>query len=246
MRDVFGSKNWIYWWAALTAMIFFRDQLPTIAQFFQDSGFFSPTTFPFSLVSGLNAWIDSVAQNIENSIQFNPNSPLITAPFVIPSWVLAVVVGLLILGGAVALYVRALKSSSLGDDILTLLALYFILRVEAYIIGLTNVGPLEGAGNFVISNPLMTFYIMMFFLFVLVFLGGGLNSRRAFWRGLMEAVLIALFVVPAQTADLIGTVIMGLYTFTNLLTTNLVFGLFWGVTGALLAITRLTSPAATA
>ncbi len=244
MRDVFGHKNWIYWWAALTAMIFFREQLPTIAQFFKDSGFFSPTTFPFSLVSGLNAWIDSVAQSIENSIQFNPNAPLITAPIVIPSWVLAVVVGLLVLAGAVALYTRALKSASLGDDILALLALYFVLRVEAHIIGLTNVGPLEGAGNFLIDNPLMSFYIMMFFLFVLVFIGGGMNSRRAFWRGLMEAVLIALFVLPAQTANLLGTTIMGLYTFTNLVTTNLVIGIVWGVTGAVLAITRLTNPAA--
>lgn len=244
MRDVFGPRNWIYWWAALTATVFFRDQLPTIAQFFQDSGFFSPNTFPFSLVSGLNAWIDSVAQNIEDAIQFNPNAPLITAPIVIPSWILAVIVGLLILGGAVALYVRALKSHSLGDDVLTLLVLYFVLRVESYIIGLTNVGPLEGAGNFLIGNPLMSFYIMMFFLFILVFMGGGLDSRRAFWRGLLEALLIALFVVPAQTADLLGTMIMGVYTFTNLLTTNLVFGLFWGVTGAIMALTRLTNPAA--
>jgi hypothetical protein len=243
MRDVFGSKNWIYWWAALTAAVFFRDQLPTIAQFFQDSGFFSPSTFPFSLVSGLNAWIDSVAQNIENSIQFNPQATLIAiGPVQIQAWVIAVLVGLLVLGGAIALYVRALKSSALGDDILALLALYFVLRVESYIIGLTDVAPLEGASNF-LGNPLMSFYIMMFFLLVLVFMGGGLQSRRAFWRGLLEAVLIALFVVPAQTADLLGAMVMGLYTFTNLLTTNLVFGVFWGITGAVLAITRLTNPA---
>lgn len=244
MRDVLGPKNWIFWWAALTAAVFFQSQLPTVAQFFQDSGFFSPTTFPFSLVAGLNAWIDSVAQNIENSIQFNPQATLIAiGPVQIQAWVIAVIVGLLVLGGAIALYMRALKSSALGDDILALLALYFILRVEAHIIGLTNVPQLQGASNF-LGDPLMSFYVMMFFLLLLVFMGGGLNSRRAFWRGLMEAVLIALFVVPAQTADLIGAMIMGLYTFTNLLMTNLVFGLFWGVTGAVLAITRLTKPAA--
>jgi hypothetical protein len=153
MRDVFGSRNWIYWWAAITAMVFLRDQLPTIANFFQDSGFFSPTQFPFSLVSGLNAWLDSVAVGIESSVQFDPNAYVITSPVAVPNWVLAFIVGLLILGGAVALYVRALKSSSLGDDILTLLALYFILRVEAYILGLTNVAPLQGAGNHCSSCP---------------------------------------------------------------------------------------------
>src|SRR5581483_4633955 len=166
MREVFGSRNWVYWWAALTSTIFLRDQLPLIANFFQDSGFFSSTTFPFSLVSGLNAWLDSVAVGIETSVAFNPNANIVTSPVVVPNWMLAFLVGLLVLGGAVALYVRALRSSSLGDDILTLLALYFILRIEAYIIGLTNVGPLQGAGNIVIQNPLSGFWVIMFFLFV--------------------------------------------------------------------------------
>lgn len=245
MRDVFGSRNWIYWWAALTASVFLTTWLPTLSNFFRDSGFFSPTTFPFSLVSGLNAWIDSVAQNIENSISFNPNATLFAiGPIQVQAWILAVIVGLLVLGGAVALYVRALRSSALGDDILALLALYFILRVEAYIIGLTNVAPLEGAGNIVIDNPLAAFWVMMFFLLLLIFMGGGLNSRRAFWRGLLEAILIALFVVPTQTANGLSLFFLGLYTFGNLLTTNLVFGVAWGLVGVVMAVSRLTSTSA--
>lgn len=241
MRDVFGSRNWIYWWAALTATVFLRDQLPTIANFFQDSGFFSPNTFPFSLVSGLNAWLDSVAQGIETSVAFDPNANIVSAPLAVPNWLLALLVGILVLGGAVALYVRALRSSSLGDDVLTLLALYFIIRIEAYILGITNVGPLAGAGNILISNPLVGFWIVMFFLFVLVFLGGGLNGRRAFWRGIFEAVLLALFVLPTQTAQLLSATFAGLYAFSNLLTSNLVVGVAWGIIGAVLALTRLTS-----
>ena len=81
----------------------------------------------------------------------------------------------------------------------------------------------------------------MFFLFVLVFMGGGLNSRRAFWRGLLEAVLIALFVLPTQTALLISAFFGGMYRFANLLNSNLVVGVAWGVLGAVLALTRLTS-----
>lgn len=241
MRDVFGSRNWIFWWAAITASVFLKDQLPTIANFFQDSGFFSPNTFPFSLVNGLNAWIDGIAQGIKNSVSFDPNAYVITAPIPIPNWVLALLIGLLVLGGAVALYVRALKSSSLGDDVLTLLALYFIIRIEAYILGVANVGALSGAGNALVSNPLVAFWITMFFLFVLIFLGGGLSGRRAFWRGLLEAVLLALFVLPTQTAQLISVFFSGLYAFSNLLTTNLVLGVAWGVIGAVLALTRLTS-----
>jgi len=246
MRDVFGSRNWIYWWAALTSTVFLKDWLPTVANFFQDSGFFSSNTFPFSLVSGLNAWLDDVAVGIQNSVQFNPSAPIITSPITVQNWVLALVVGLLVLGGAVGLYVRALRTSSVGDDILTLFGLYFILRIEAYIIGLTNVAPLQGAGNIVIQNPLSGFWVIMFFLFVLVFMGGGLNSRRAFWRGLLEAILLALFVIPTQTANVLSIFFAGLYAFGNLLASNLILGIVWGVIGAILALSRLTSSGAPA
>jgi hypothetical protein len=241
MREVFGSRNWVFWWAALTASVFLKDQMPTIANFFQDRGFFSPNTFPFSLVSGLNKWLDTVAQGIENAVQFNPNAPIIGGPIAVPNWILALFIGLLVLGGAVALYMRALRTSSVGDDILTLLGLYFILRIEGYIIGITQVGPLGGAGDFLVSNPLIGFWIMMLALFVMIFMGGGLNSRRAFWRGLLEAILIALFIVPTQTAQVLSSFFGGLFTFGNLLASNAVVGVTWGVVGAILALTRLTS-----
>lgn len=241
MRDVFGSKNWVFWWAAITATVFLKNWLPTISNFFQDSGFFSPFNFPFNLVGGLNLWLDQLALGIEGSIQFNPNAPLISSPITVPNWILALIVGLLVLGGAVALYVRALKSSAIGDDILTLFGLYFILRIEGYIIGFTNVGPLEGAGNILTQNPVAGFWILMFALFVLVFIGGGVNSRRAFWRGLLEAVLLALFLLPTQTAGVLSGFFSTLFSFTNLLDTNFVFGIVWGVVGAILALTRLTT-----
>ncbi len=241
MRDVFGSRNWVFWWAALTATVFLRQQLPTLALFFQDNGFFSPTIFPFNLVSGLNAWLDQLAQGIEDAVQFNPNAPLISSPIVVPNWILAVVIGLLVLGGAIAMYMRALKSSALGDDILTLFGLYFIIRIEGYIIGFTNVGPLVGASNVLTQNPLAGFWILMIALFVLVFIGGGVNSRRAFWRGLLEAVLIALFLLPTQTANALAQFFWGLAAFASLLMSNPVFGVAWGIVGSILALTRLTS-----
>lgn len=243
MRDVFGSKNWVFWWAAATATVFLRDWLPTISRFFQDGGFFSPLNFPFNLVGGLNAWLDTLAVGIENSVQFNPTAPLISSPIMIPNFILAVIVGLLVLGGAVALYVRALKSVGIGDDIITLFGLYFILRIEGYIIGFTKFGPLQGASDILTGNPLAGFWILMLALFVLVFIGGGVTSRRAFWRGLLEAVLIALFLLPTETAGLLSSFFLTLYGFTNLLTTNLVIGIVWGVVGAILALTRLTSTA---
>lgn len=241
MRDVFGSRNWVFWWAALTSTVFLRSQLPTLALFFQDNGFFSPNNFPFSLVTGLNLWIDQLAEGIQQAIQFDPNAPLISSPIIIPNWILAVVVGLLVLAGAVGLYIRALKSTALGDDILTLFGLYFILRIEGHIIGFTNVGPLEGAGSLLIDNPLAGFWILMLALFLLVFIGGGVNSRRAFWRGLLEAVLIALFLLPTQTATALAGFFWGLAAFANLLVSNPVFGVAWGIVGAILALTRLTN-----
>jgi hypothetical protein len=241
MRDVFGPRNWVFWWAAITATVFLQDWLPTISNFFSDSGFFSPNNFPFNLVSGLNAWIDGVAAGIRNSVQFDPNGAVITSPVTVPNWIIAVVVGLLVLGGAVALYRRALKSTAIGDDILTLFGLYFILRIEGYILGFTNVGPLVGASNVLTTNPMAGFWILMLALLLLMFLGGGVTSRRTFWRGLLEAVLLALFLLPTQTAAAISTFFAMLYGFTNLLGSNVVFGILWGLIGAILALTRLTS-----
>ncbi len=241
MRDVFGSKNWVYWWAALTSTVFLRWQvLPAIEGFFRDTGFFSPAQFPFSLVPGLNAWLDQLAIGIADAVQFDPNAPLLTSPIFVPNWILAVIFGLLVLAGAVALYVRALKSSAVGDDILTLFGLYFILRLEGHIIGFTNVGPLEGAGTLLIENPLAGFWILMLALFVLIFIGGGVNSRRAFWRGLLEASLIALFLLPTQTAGVLAGFFGALATFGTTLSSNLFFGVIWGIVGALLAMSRLT------
>lgn len=243
MRDVFGSRNWIFWWAALTSTVFLSSWLPIISNFFADSGFFNPENFPFSLINGLNEWVDALAESIREGIQFDPAAPAIATPFfTIPMWVVAVLFGLMVLAGAVALYVRALRSQAIGDDILTLLVLYFVLRIEAYIVSFANIGPLTGAGTTVIENPLVGFWILMFFLFVLVFMGGGLNSRQAFWRGLFEAVLLALFVVPTQTAQLLAATFAGLFAFSNLLTTNTVFAVAWGVLGAVMALTRLTNP----
>jgi hypothetical protein len=242
LRDVFGSRNWIFWWAALTSTVFLNPWLPVISNFFQDSGFFSPQNFPFSLVNGLNEWLDTVAESIREGVQFDPAAPAIATPFfTLPMWVVAVLFGLMVLIGAVAMYLRALRSHAIGDDILTLLVLYFVLRIEAYIVSFANIGPLTGAGTTVIENPLVGFWVLMFFLFVLVFMGGGLNSRQAFWRGLLEAVLLALFVIPLQTSQLLAAFFAGLFSFSNLLTSNTVFAVAWGVLGAVMALTRLTN-----
>jgi hypothetical protein len=246
MRDVLGPRNWVFWWATLTATVFLQSQLQTIADFFATSEFFNSAYFPFSLVSGLNAWINSVAQGIQEAVQFDPNANFISSPIAIPNWTLAVLAGVALLGVAVALYVRALKSSSLGDDVLTLFILYFILGIEFNILGAAQIGPFQGQGNVLIENPLIGFWILMFFLFVLIFMGGGLNSRRAFWRGLLEAGLIALFIVPEQTADMLALILTGLASFGTLLVQNPVVGVAWGIIGALLALTRLTSSSAAA
>jgi hypothetical protein len=54
-----------------------------------------------------------------------------------------------------------------------------------------------------------------------------------------------LFVLPTQTASLISAFFAGLYVFSNLLTSNVVIGIAWGVLGAVLALTRLTGSPAT-
>lgn len=240
MREIAGPRSWIFWWAALTATVFLQDWLPQLANFFRTSGLFTPTSFPFSIVTSINGWIDGIAENIVKAVQFNPNQPIITSPITVQNWVLALIFGIIILAGAVALYVRALSSASLIDDIITLFALYFILRIEAHIVSIAKFSALNPVAQGVLSSRQLTFWVLILLLLVLVILGEGIHSRRAFWRGLFEAILLAMFLLPQETANAIAWFIDQLSNFGNLLQTNLVFGLLWGLVGMLMALAWLT------
>lgn len=244
MAEVFGVRSLIYWWGMLTATAFIKDWMTSLAKLLEDPATFAPDKVPFNILPGLNQWIHDVAEYVRESIKFDAAEPIATIGTVsIPGWVLALILGLVLLGTGVRVYRHALKSSLFFDDFVALVILYIIVRFEGHILALT-VLPLQGWFKALGDNQAISFFIMMILMLSWIFIGEGVRSRHAFWRALIEAVLVALFIYPRETANILGHMVEGLATFGASLTNqaNLPFTIAWGVIGMVLAIQRLTGP----
>ncbi|MCL4395584.1 MAG: hypothetical protein M1482_12415 [Chloroflexi bacterium] len=243
MSEVVGVRSLIYWWGALTATIFVNDWLKQIAGFFQDPKSFSSDKFPFNVLPGLNSSIDSAANYLRDQIKLDPQQVIAgSGSLAFYGWMFAVAVGLIFLGIGVALYVRALNTTAWADDFAALAGIYVILRIEGHIAAVAAL-PIQGWFRDLVDSPGSAFIILMILLAALVFMGEGFRSKRAFWRGLLEGSLIALFMFPHETASAIGFVIQSLAQFGASLTVpeNAPFAIIWGLLGMFLALRRLTT-----
>lgn len=241
MIDVFSARSLIYWWGMLTATLFVKEWLDALAHLFTDSVTFTPDKIPFNLVPGMNKGIDDLTEFIKTSINFNPDQVIATVgPLSFYGWGLALLLGIIILAAGIAMYVRALKTEAWYDDFLTLIFLYFILRIEGHIVGSTQLHLLDSFKAFV-DNPTVTFAVLMILMLFLSFFGEGWNSKRAFWRALLEALFFALLIYPVVTANWIGAALHGLALFGGSLVpgVNVPFAMGWGLFGMALAIYRL-------
>jgi uncharacterized membrane protein len=244
MAEVFSFRSLIYWWGVLTATVFIKDWVKQLAEFLKTPGMFSPERIPFNTLPGLNMWIEGVTKYIRETVKFNPNQPIVTVgSYSIPGWALAVVFGLLLLGLAFRFYYLALKSPVWFDDFVALFVIYTILQIEEHIIALTSLPLLDSFRAF-IDNPVTTFVIMLLLLLTMCFSGEGVRSKRAFWRALIEAGLVSLFLFPAQTAFAMSYAVDALWKFGEGLTlpSNLPFAMLWGLIGMFLALYRLGTP----
>lgn len=248
MAEVFGVRSLIYWWGVLTATVFVKDWLQQLAAFLLDPKSFSAEKFPFNMLPGLNSWIDGAAIYIRDRIQFDPAQVIAgSGALTIYNWMLAVAVGLILVGLAIALYIRALNTSTWLDDFLALIVVYIILRIEGHIVALAAL-PIQNWFRDFVDNPGTAFLVMLVLVMFLVFFGEGFHSKRAFWRALIEASLVALFMFPRETAVAFGYIVRALAQFgTSLsLPENAPFAIMWGLLGMGLAFHRLTTQEATA
>lgn len=240
MGSVIRPRSWIFWWAGLTATVFLQDWLSRLAGFFRDQVIFSSNIPPFNIVAGIDKWIDGNAEYIRNTVKFDPGGTLAgVGPIAIHNWMIAALLGLLILILVGILYVRALNTDALLDDIVALILLYFVIRIEAHLVSITELPTLSAAGTSVVQNPGLAFIILMLLLAVLALGGGGINKPRAIWRGLLEGLLLAILLFPKEAGGAVAVGIDGLSTFGSLLQKNLTFGVLWGVIGMVLAVRQL-------
>ncbi len=240
MSQVLGPRSWVFWWAALTATVFLRDAITWLSDFFRNSSIFAPTIPPFSLVSGLNGSIDGIAEWLRTQVAFRPGDVLIGAgPLVIYNWMIAIFMGILLLLVAALLYRRALASSALLDDLAALFVLYFVIRIEAHLFSLSELPVLSEAAKTIVGNQLFSFVVLLVLLIGLTVTGQGLRAARAFWRGIVELLVVAILLFPTETAAAIAAGLDLLLSFSNLILTNLMFAAAWAVLGIILALRRL-------
>lgn len=248
MAEVFGIRSLIYWWGVFTATVFVKDWLQLLAAFLLDPKSFASDKFPFNMLPGLNSWIDGAAIYIRDRIQFDPNQVIAgSGALTIYNWMVAVAVGLILVGIAIALYIRALNTSTWLDDFLALGVVYVVLRLEGHIVALAAL-PIQNWFRDFVDNPGTAFIIMFVLVMILVFFGEGFRSKRAFWRALLEASLVALFMFPRETAFAFGYIVQSLAQFGASLSlpANAPFAIIWGVLGMILAFHRLTTQEAAA
>lgn len=243
MSEVFGARSLIYWWAILSATVFVKDWLQQLANFLRTSGIFSPDNIPFNLLPGLNSWIDGAAKFVRDTVKFDPTQAILTiGSFTVLGWMLALFFGFLLLIIAIFLYGRALVSAAWFDDFLAIFAIYVILRIMSHIAALTSLPLLDSFRNF-LDNPGTAFALLLALLIFLSFFGEGFRSKRAFWRALIEAAIVSLFMFPRQTATILAYGVDALAQFGAglALPANLPFAMIWGLLGMFLALQRLTT-----
>lgn len=248
MAEVFGIRSLIYWWGFFTATVFVKDWLQQLAAFLLDPKTFSSEKFPFNMLPGLNSWIDGAATYIRDRIQFNPNQVIAgSGSLTIYNWMVAAAVGLILVGLAIALYIRALNTSTWLDDFVALGVVYVVLRIEGHIVALAAL-PIQNWFRDFVDSPGTAFIIMLVLVMILVFFGEGFHSKRAFWRALLEAALVALIMFPTETAVVLGRVVQALAQFGANLSVpeNAPFAIIWGLVGMVLAFHRLTTQEAAA
>jgi hypothetical protein len=239
MLNVLGPRSWIFWWAGLTAMAFLQDILHQVAEFFRNNAIFSRNIPPFSLVPNMNGWIDTIANSIQTNIQFDPAKPLATlGPLAIPNWTIAVLVGVLILAGALLVYRRALGTSALLDDFLALFLLYFVIRIEGHLFAIANILGSSKTIQAALNNQYFSFGIVLLFLIGLAVTGEGLHSARSFWRALIELLLVGVLIFPTEAGMWVANGIDAFAGFGRLLQQG-PYSVAWGLIGLFLALRRL-------
>ncbi len=239
MAEVFSTRTLMYWWAALSATVFLKDWLRNLTTFVQTTDMFLPNKIPFSAVPGLNALIDQAADYVRTGIQFNPEQELVSVGSVyLPAWVGALFFGVVLLALGVALYIRSLRTANWIDDLIALVGIFVLLRVEGHIAAMTKLPVQEQFHEFV-NNLATAFVILLVLLLVLIFFGEGWHSRRAFWRALIESSVLAVFMLPHETALGLGYGVWALAQFGFGLAQYTPFAIAWGIMGIFLAVQRL-------
>ncbi len=208
MREVFNLKRTgVYWWGLITALIFLIPGawLKGTASFIRTVDWLQPNKPPFVWFDNLGTWIDSVAEGVFKTVQFNPKAMFGTiGPYGIANLGIALVMGLLLIVFSFLLYRRAAATPGIWDDLVAMMVIYLVLRIEGVAAESLQIPLIDFLRT---QAPQSYLVILGFYMVFMMIAGRGSQDSAVFFKVLFEAVIVWLFVVPQATAQALATII---------------------------------------
>lgn len=206
MRTAFDfRRTGIFWWAVLSALVYLIPAawLAAAADFIRRADWLKDDRPPLSVIVDLRKAIDTFAANFTSAIQFNAAENLVVVgPVRIPNVVIAIIVAVLLMAVALVFYRRATSSPGLLDDLIAMIVIYTVLRIEGA--ATANV-PVVGAIDKAAPNSYLI--IMVLFMLYQLVRGRGASDSAVFFKVLFEALIIAILIVPTIALQAVAFVI---------------------------------------
>ncbi len=206
MRSVFDlSKTGFFWWGLIAALVFLVPGawLVALARFLRSADWLQPDRPPVSYLQDLRKAIDAAASSFPTVVKFNPGESLVVVgPLQVPNLLIGVVVGLVLLIIAFLFYRRATASSGVLDDLVAMVVIYIVLRVEG---AATAAVPV--VGNIDRQAPQSYLIILVLFMVYQLVKGRGARDSAVFFKVLLEAILVCIMILPRLALDILAAAV---------------------------------------
>ncbi len=206
MGPVFDMKRTgIFWWGLITALVFLipGPWLLATSAFLRSADWLQPTKPPVVWLNDARQAIDAFATSAPGLVQFKPLDELVVVgPVHIANLLVGIVLGGILIGLAFFFYVRAANHGGILDDLLAMVLIYFVLRVEG---AATAAIPLVDYMNK--QAPQSYLVVLLGFMILQILRGRGSRDSAIFFKLLIETILIAIMILPRQTLDALAVMI---------------------------------------
>lgn len=206
MGSVFDlKKTGIFWWCLITALVFLipGTWLVAAAGFLRHTDWLQPTKPPVVWLNDLRQSVDAFATSFPGIVQFKPQEELVVVgPLRIANLLVGIVVGGVLIGLAFVFYIRAANHGGILDDLLAMVLIYFVLRVEG---AATAAIPFVDYLNK--HAPQSYLVVLLGFMILQILRGRGSRDSAIFFKLLIESILIGILILPRLTLDALAAIL---------------------------------------
>ncbi len=206
MGSVFDlKKTGILWWGLITALVFLipGSWLLATSAFLRSADWLQAGRPPVSWLNEARQAIDAFATSAPGLVQFQPLDELVVVgPLHIANLLVGIVLGGVLIGLAFFFYIRAANRGGILDDLVAMVLIYFVLRVEG---AATASIPFVDYMNK--QAPQSYLIVLLGFMILQILRGRGSRDSAIFFRLLIESILIGILILPRQTLDALAVII---------------------------------------